>query len=188
MEQEMMLILQFISLILVTERMFQILLILEEQGVEELAVFIIIVFIKEVEEVLKLIKVDFELKTEDSILTVEEGQAWEVMELEDQQPLVRVDHLLLVEVVVALDLLFYIYQSFWRWGWWRWRRSSLIYSNCCFWSFLKLCRTIQCSQFGLDFTCFLWFLSFFFFSSLLWSHSIKLLFAQLRLQFCHHLL
>ena len=106
----MMLILQFISLILVTERMFQILLTLEGQGVEELAVFIIIVSIKEVEEVLKLIMVDFELKTEDSILTVEEGQAWEAMELEDQQPLVQVDHLLLVEVVVAW-IFYFIFTS-----------------------------------------------------------------------------
>ena len=104
----MMLILQFSSLILVMERMFQILLILEEQGVEGLVMFIIIVFIKEVEEVLKLIMVDSELKPEDSILTVEEEQALVAMELEDQQPSVQEDHLLLEEVVVAFWM-FYFY-------------------------------------------------------------------------------
>ncbi len=70
-----MLILQFILLILVMERMSQILLTLEELGVEELALFIFIVFTKEVEEVLKLVVVDSELTGEDLVPTMEEEQA-----------------------------------------------------------------------------------------------------------------
>ena len=57
------------------ERMFQILLTLEQVGVEGLVLFILIVFIKEVEEVLKLVMVDWELTGGDLVPTMEEEQA-----------------------------------------------------------------------------------------------------------------